>query len=170
MTGFHPNIYHAIILAQFSDDSRKRGKVPFKLNLIVHLSYISLLVVKNPPTNTENTRDAGSIPGSGRSAGGENGNPLQYSSLENSMDREVWWATVHGSSKSWTWLSTHIDTRVKRQDCNTECMSHENKVARLFKKNGPEMYENDWVFAFSSNNKFSVLIHSQSLAHHHHHH
>ena len=41
-------------------------------------------------------------PGSGRSPGEENGNPLQYSCLENSMDREAWWATVHGVPKSRT--------------------------------------------------------------------
>ena len=43
----------------------------------------------------------GSIPGSGRSPGGECGNPLQYSCLENPMDRGAWWATVDGVSKSW---------------------------------------------------------------------
>ena len=52
--------------------------------------------------------DMGSIPGSGRSAGGGNGNPLQYSCLENSMDREARWASAHGVAKSWTWL--RIDT------------------------------------------------------------
>ena len=46
--------------------------------------------------------DLGSIPGSGRSLGEGNGNPLQYSCLENPMDREAWWATVHGVAKSWT--------------------------------------------------------------------
>ena len=46
--------------------------------------------------------DFGSIPGSGRSLGEGNGNPLQYSCLENPMDREAWWATVHGVAKSWT--------------------------------------------------------------------
>ena len=46
----------------------------------------------------------GLIPGSGRSPGGGNGNPLQYSCLENSMDREAWWATVHGVIKSGTRL------------------------------------------------------------------
>ena len=45
-------------------------------------------------------RDVGLIPGLGRSLGGGNGNPLQYSFLENSMDREAWWATVHGAAKS----------------------------------------------------------------------
>ena len=47
-------------------------------------------------------RDVGLIPGTGRSPGGENGNPLQYSCLENHMDRGVWHATVHRVAKSWT--------------------------------------------------------------------
>ena len=50
-------------------------------------------------------RDVDSIPGLGRSHGGEHGNPLQYSCLENPMDRGVWWATVHGVTKSQTRLS-----------------------------------------------------------------
>ena len=61
-------------------------------------------VVKNPPTNAGNTRDLGSIPGSGRSPGGRNGNPLQYSSLENPTDRGTWWVTVHTVAKSQTRL------------------------------------------------------------------
>ena len=52
-----------------------------------------------------NVGDLGSIPGSGRSPGEGNGNPLQYSCLENSMDREAWWVPVHGVTKSLTWLS-----------------------------------------------------------------
>ena len=51
------------------------------------------------------TGDQGSISGSGRSPGGGNGNPLQYSCLENPMDRGAWWATVHGVAKSWTQFS-----------------------------------------------------------------
>ena len=47
----------------------------------------------------------GSIPGLGRSPGGEHGNPLQYSCLENPMDRGAWWAAVHSAAKSWTPLS-----------------------------------------------------------------
>ena len=62
------------------------------------------LVVKNPPANAGDIRDMGSIPGLGRSPGGGHGNPLQYSRLENPMDREAWWATVHGMAKSWTQL------------------------------------------------------------------
>ena len=46
----------------------------------------------------------GLIPGSGRAPGGGNGNPLQYSFMENSMDRGAWWATVHGVAKSQTRL------------------------------------------------------------------
>ena len=52
-----------------------------------------------------NAGDPGSIPGLGRSPGEGNGNPLQYSCLENPMDREVWRATVHGVAKSRTQLS-----------------------------------------------------------------
>ena len=51
--------------------------------------------------------DFGLIPGVGRCPGGGNGNPFQYSCLENLTDRGAWWATVHGVSKSWAWLSTH---------------------------------------------------------------
>ena len=56
-------------------------------------------VVKNLPASA---RDVGSIPGSGRCPGIGNGNLLQYSFLENSMDRGDWRATVHGVTKSWT--------------------------------------------------------------------
>ena len=61
--------------------------------------------VGNPPANAGDTEDAGSIPGSGRSLVEGNGNPLQYSCLENPMDRGAWQATVHGVTKSQTRLS-----------------------------------------------------------------
>ena len=64
-------------------------------------------VVKNPPANAGETRDTGSIPGLGRSSEGGNGTPLQYSCLENPMDRGAWWATVHGVTKSRTQPSMH---------------------------------------------------------------
>ena len=57
-------------------------------------------MVKNLPANAGDTRDTGSIPGSGRSLGEGNGNPLQYSCLENSMDRGAWWAIVRGIAES----------------------------------------------------------------------
>ena len=56
------------------------------------------------PRYVGDLRDMGSIPPSGRSPGGEPGNPLQYFCLENPMDRGGWWATVHGVPKSQTWL------------------------------------------------------------------
>ena len=61
-------------------------------------------MVKNPPANEGDIRDAGSIPGLGRALGGGNGNPLQYSCLENTMDKRGWWATVCGVAQSWTQL------------------------------------------------------------------
>ena len=57
-------------------------------------------MIKNPPANAGDIRDAGSIPGPGKSPGGGHGNPLQYSCLENPMDRGAWWATVHGVTKN----------------------------------------------------------------------
>ena len=61
-----------------------------------------VLVVKNPPTNAGDIRDMGLIPGLGRSPRGGHGNPLQYSCLENPMDRGAWRAMVHGVAKSQT--------------------------------------------------------------------
>ena len=57
------------------------------------------LVVKNPLANAGNIRDVSLIPGSGRSPGGGHSNPFQYSCLENSMDRGLWWSTVHRVAK-----------------------------------------------------------------------
>jgi len=57
-------------------------------------------VVKNLPASAEAAGDWGSIPASGNSPGGGNGYPHQYSCLENPMDREAWWATVHGVIKN----------------------------------------------------------------------
>ena len=64
-------------------------------------------VVKNPPANAGDTGDPDLTPGSGRSPGAGNGNPLQCSCLENPMGSEPWWATVHGVAKTWTHLSVH---------------------------------------------------------------
>ena len=57
-------------------------------------------MVKNLPANEEDERDVGSIPGLGRSPGGGNDNPLQYSCLENPMDRGAWWAKSMGSQRA----------------------------------------------------------------------
>ena len=67
---------------------------------------------KEPTTNAGDLRDLGLIPGWGRSPGVENGKPLQYSCLENPMDRGAWWATVHWVAKSWTQLK-QLSTRIE---------------------------------------------------------
>ena len=69
------------------------------------LASQEVLEVKNLPASAGDVRDMGSIPGLGRSPGGGHGNPLQYSYLENPMDRGAWQAIVHGVTKSWTRLS-----------------------------------------------------------------
>ena len=70
-----------------------------------------VLVVKNPPTNAGDIKDVGLIPGLGRSSGGGRGNPLQYSFLENPMDRGAWWPTVRGAAKNWTQLKQFNTTQ-----------------------------------------------------------
>ena len=70
-----------------------------------------VLMVKNQPANAGDLRDVSLIPGSERSPGGGHGNPLQYSCLENPMDRGAWWATVHGVTTS--------QTRVKQLSMHT---------------------------------------------------
>ena len=72
-----------------------------------------MVLVKNLPANAGDERDAGLIPGLGRSPGRGHDNPLQYSCLENPMDRGAWQAMVCGVAKSWTqltWLSAHTHT------------------------------------------------------------
>ena len=70
-------------------------------------------MLKKLPTDAGDARDASSIPGLGRSLGGGNGNPLQYSCLENRMDRGAWQATVHEFTESWTQLSTQREQTTK---------------------------------------------------------
>ena len=75
-------------------------------SLLIRITHlVDFPVIKNPPGNAGDIRDAGSIPGSGRSPEVGSGNPLQYSCLENPMDRGAWQATVHGVTKSRTRLS-----------------------------------------------------------------
>ena len=72
-----------------------------KQSILVWTSQVAL-AVKNAAVNAGEARDGGSIPGLRRSPGGGNGNPLQYSCLENPMNGGAWQATVHGATKSWT--------------------------------------------------------------------
>ena len=83
--------------------------IPFYGLEIFHIKAKSLYMACTGGSEVKssacNVGDLGSIPGSGRSPGEGNGNPLQYSCLENPMDREAWWATVQGVAKSRTRLS-----------------------------------------------------------------
>ena len=86
-----------------------------------------VLVVKNPPANAGDVRDKGSIPGSIRSTGGGNGNPLQCSCLENPMDWGIWWA--HRVTKSQTqlkWFSTEHSTT-----CEYKCKIFQHNISKL---------------------------------------
>jgi len=69
------------------------------IHLNVHASFPGGSLLKNPPASAGDGRDVGLIPGSGRSPGEGNGNPLQYLCLRNPMDREAWRATVCGIAK-----------------------------------------------------------------------
>ena len=82
--------------------SSKPAKSPLTYSSYYHKGFPGGSGVK---ASAHNAGDLGSIPGSGRSPGDGNGNPLQYSCLENPMDGGAWWATVHGVTKSWTRLS-----------------------------------------------------------------
>ena len=80
----------------------------FKFYLFLFLAMLGAsqmsLVVKNPPPNAGDLRNMGSIPGSGRSPGGGNSNPFQFSCLENPMDRRAWRVMVHRVEESQTQL------------------------------------------------------------------
>ena len=97
----------------------------YNLRFYIQFIWVShmALVVKNPPANAGDWGLPSSIPGSGRSPGGGHGNPLQYSCLENHMDRGGWQATVHWVTKSrtrLTWLSTHAISTKDRKELKPE--------------------------------------------------
>ena len=87
----------------------------------------AVLVVKNPPANAGDIRDAGSIPGLGRAPGGGHGSPPQYSCLENPMDRGAWRAAVHRVAKSQTWLK-----QLSMHTCMHTVFSNKQKYIFLF--------------------------------------
>ena len=97
------------------------------------------LVIKNLPENEADARDTNSVPGLGRSPGGRHGNPLQYSCLENSMDRGAWQATVHRVTKSQTRLKHDNHKHVQSQcfqvpeRCSRWTIPSRAKCGRSFK-------------------------------------
>ena len=121
----------------------------------VVLASLVAPVVKNLPANAGDIRDAGLIPGSGRSPGGGHGSPLQYSCLENPMDRGAWRATVYGVTKSQTrlkWHSTHTSVyQLRGESLRQVKYIYEDKGCR--KMNSPFHWEG--------------LLSPQASGHHH---
>ena len=91
----------------------------FQLPVLFQGASQAALLVKNLPAKAGDVRDAGSIPGLERSSRGGRGNPLQYSCLENPMDRGAWWVTVCEVTKSQTWLK-----RSSMHSCNLRNSNH----------------------------------------------
>ena len=92
------------------------------------------LVLKNLSANVGDVRDMSPIPGSGRSPGGGHGNPLQYSCLENPIDRRVWWAIVHSVAQNQTQpkqLSMHTRWFVILESSSLVLSTKEGKVTFL---------------------------------------
>ena len=105
------------------------------------------LVVKNLPASTGDIRDTSSVPGLGRSPGGGHNNPLQYSCLENPMDRRAWLAKVHATTKSRTqlnWFSMHTCTpqcTFSNKD-ESVCISQKTNHEGLFNADTPRFLIN----------------------------
>ena len=123
------NSFRAVVFQQ------REQKTVFCTLVFLKYRYSQVtLMAKNPPAKAGDVRDTGSILGLGRSPGEENGYPLQYSYLENPMDRGAWRATVQWDEKSGTRLSTHIYMRVCVPACSVMSDSlqpHGLKPARL---------------------------------------
>ena len=112
--------------------------IPNIMAIVVALSTLGILQLSMGfPGGSEgkasacNAGDLGSIPGSGRSPGEGNGNTLQYSCLENPMDREAWWITVHGISKSRTRLSDFTHYGGSQVVLTRQCRIQETRVQSL---------------------------------------
>ena len=110
---FDPWSGHWILHAATQTQCHQINKIVYFLKIFLQKikKTIKFFIVLGFPSGSDdkesacNTGDPGSVPGLGRSSGEENGNPLQYSCLENSMDRRAWWATDHGVTNSQTHLS-----------------------------------------------------------------
>ena len=85
-------------------DTEQQQKQQLKYYLLNYMGFPGGSLENN---SLASTGDAHLNPGSGKSLGKGNGYPFQYSCLENSMDRQAWWTTVHGVAKSWSRLSMH---------------------------------------------------------------
>ena len=114
-------------------------------------------VVKNLPTNAGDLGDAGLISGAGRSPGGGNGNPLQYSCLGNPMDRAAWWASVHGITESDTTDHAHTLCNVVAQGGNGDGDLMQEEPGYLCKA-GQTQYTNQWIWGAWEGIKVDVMV------------
>ena len=164
---FHCVFWYPIPLSEYSGSSNNLIQVSF-LRERVGIAWASqvALLIKSPPANTGDTREAGSIPGSGRSPGRERGDTLQYSCLENTTDRGAWRAIVHGVTKSGTWLKwlsmhagiawiinkvTHEFEYVQCECvcvCVCVCVSRDNCMVKHFGKKKKKRFSENTKFAF----------------------
>ena len=111
---------HSLFIGSFLDSIQASGLTAFPKRTTCSYSFVTGLLktslnrqgfpdgsdCKESGCISGGTGDVGLIPGSGRFPGEEHGYPPQYSCLQNSMDRGDWWATVHGVTQTWTWLSS----------------------------------------------------------------
>ena len=102
-------VYSRLLLGLVSCSGPGGGYSVFTISHPLSQGFLDGLVGKESACNAAYRGAKGLIPGSGRSPGGGNGNPLQYSCLENSMNRGALWATVHGVTKSRTWPSMSME-------------------------------------------------------------
>ena len=99
-----------ILLGSVKEISHKRSHICMTAFSVHDYHFQVVQWLSNPPASTEDAKRWGFDPWIGKIPWIGNGNPFQYSCLENSMDRGAWQATVHGVAKSWTWLSSrHVN-------------------------------------------------------------
>ena len=110
---------------------------PCLLNCFLTLRKQVAQCLKNLPARAADARDEGSILGSVRSPGGGNDNPLQYSYLESPLDKEAWWATIHGVTESWTQLT----------DWAYASLTSPNSPLKFNSKSHPHLLERDTMEA-----------------------
>jgi len=103
-------------------------------------------VVKNLPANAGDIRDVGSIPRSVRSPGGGHGNPLQYSGLENPMDRGAWRTTVHGVAELDTTEGTQHAHKTLKTPCTVSMQNSRFLLSLTLKVTSILLYEKSFLF------------------------
>ena len=116
--------------------------------LLIFIRLLQCQVVRNLPVNAGDARDVGLVPESRRSSRVGNGNPLQHSCLENSMDRRTWQSTVHAVAKSQGWLSM---SAIVLPVCSSVCVRSVGKLSRICWEIHPQRFWLPSISGFSFN-------------------